>query len=140
MKQAGINAYQQQQKSSVEVEKPEQLVATLFNKLMETLAKARHYIEIKDIANKTDRINLSIDILLVLEHSLDHENGGKLAGNLQALYQYCTKCLVEANSENNTAKIDEVSNLMKEIQEGWHSIINPTTNKETGIAASTEQS
>ncbi|MGB1271056.1 MAG: flagellar protein FliS, partial [Endozoicomonas sp.] len=73
MKRAGINAYQQQEKASVEVAKPEQLVATLFIKFMDALAKARQFIEMKDIPKKADRINLALDILTVLEQSLDHE-------------------------------------------------------------------
>ncbi|MGI2028082.1 flagellar export chaperone FliS [Endozoicomonas acroporae] len=126
MKRAGISAYQQQQRASVEVAKPEQLVATLFNKLMETLAKARHYMEEQDLSKKVDRINLSIDILLVLEQSLDHEKGGELADNLQGLYQYCIKRLTEANASNDVTMIDEVAGLMGEIREGWQSVVNGT--------------
>ncbi|MGO0308845.1 flagellar export chaperone FliS [Endozoicomonas acroporae] len=126
MKRPGISAYQQQQRASVEVAKPEQLVATLFNKLMETLAKARHYMEEQDLGKKVDRINLSIDILLALEQSLDHEKGGELAGNLQALYQYCIKRLTEANASNDVTMIDEVAGLMGEIREGWQSVVNGT--------------
>lgn len=122
-KQGGINAYQRQQKSSVETAKPEQLVATLFDKLMGTLARARHFMDVKDFANKADRINLAMEILQVLEQSLDHEKGGELAGNLQALYQYCFKRLTEANASNDLAAIDEVSGLMGEIQAGWQSIL-----------------
>ncbi|MBO9480852.1 MULTISPECIES: flagellar export chaperone FliS [Gammaproteobacteria] len=134
MKRAGISAYQQQQRASVEVAKPEQLVATLFNKLMETLAKARHYMEEKDLSKKVDRINLSMDILLVLEQSLDHEKGGELADNLQGLYQYCIKRLTEANASNDVTMIDEVSGLMGEIREGWQSVVNGTV--EDSVVAS----
>ncbi|USE37647.1 flagellar export chaperone FliS [Endozoicomonas sp. SCSIO W0465] len=136
MKRAGINAYQQQQRASVEVAKPEQLVATLFNKLMETLAKARHYMEEKDLGKKVDRINLSMDILLVLEQSLDHEKGGELADNLQGLYQYCIKRLTEANASNDVTMIDEVAGLMGEIREGWQSVVNGTV--ESSAVASVE--
>ena len=134
-KQKGINAYQRQQKSGVEVAKPEQLVATLFDKLMETLARARHFMDVKDFANKADRINLAMDILQVLEQSLDHEKGGELAGNLQALYQYCVRRLTEANASNDQAAIDEVSGLMGEIQEGWQSILAGVAGKNNTVAS-----
>ena len=134
-KQKGINAYQRQQKSGVEVAKPEQLVATLFDKLMETLARARHFMDVKDFANKADRINLAMDILQVLEQSLDHEKGGELAGNLQALYQYCVRRLTEANASNDLAAIDEVSGLMGEIQEGWQSILAGVAGKINTVAS-----
>lgn len=134
-KQKGINAYQRQQKSGVEVAKPEQLVATLFDKLMETLARVRHFMDVKDFANKSDRINLAMDILQVLEQSLDHEKGGELAGNLQALYQYCVRRLTEANASNDLAAIDEVSGLMGEIQEGWQSILAGVAGKNNTVAS-----
>ena len=134
-KQKGINAYQRQQKSGVEVAKPEQLVATLFDKLMETLARVRHFMDVKDFANKADRINLAMDILQVLEQSLDHEKGGELAGNLQALYQYCVRRLTEANASNDQAAIDEVSGLMGEIQEGWQSILAGVAGKNNTVAS-----
>ncbi|WP_299730438.1 flagellar export chaperone FliS [uncultured Endozoicomonas sp.] len=122
-KQGGVNAYQQQQKTGVEVAKPEQLIATLFNKLMETLSKARHFMEAEDLTNKIDRMTLAMDILTVLEQSLDHEKGGELAENLQSLYQYSMKRLMEANASNDVAMIDEVSDLMGQIQEGWQSVL-----------------
>ena len=134
-KQKGINAYQRQQKSGVEVAKPEQLVAMLFDKLMETLARVRHFMGVKDFANKADRINLAMDILQVLEQSLDHEKGGELAGNLQALYQYCVRRLTEANASNDLAAIDEVSGLMGEIQEGWQSILAGVAGKNNTVAS-----
>ena len=134
-KHGGINAYQRQQKASVEVAKPEQLVATLFDKLMETLARARHFIETKDCSNKVDRINLAMDILLVLEQSLDHERGGELADNLQRLYQFCMKRLTEANAGNDLAAIDEVSGLMREIQEGWQSVLSDNVESSTLASA-----
>ncbi|MGB0361015.1 MAG: flagellar export chaperone FliS [Endozoicomonas sp.] len=135
--QGGINAYQQQQKSGVEVAKPEQLIATLFSKLMETLNKARHFIEVEDLANKIDRMTLAMDILIVLEQSLDHEKGGELAENLQALYQYCMKRLAEATASNNVTIIDEVVHLMGEIQEGWQSVLGSEVNSSNNKVATT---
>ena len=119
MKQSGLNAYQQQERAGAEVAKPEQVVGILFTKLVDTLTKVRAYIERKDLSNKQDRLSLSLDIFVVLEGSLDHEKGGEIASNLQALYQYCQKRLMEANASNDPAMVTEVIGLVKEIQEGW---------------------
>lgn len=119
MKQSGLHAYQQQERAGAEVAKPEQIVAILFTKLIDTLTKVRSYIEHKDLPNKQDRLNLSLDIFVVLEGSLDHEKGGEIASNLQALYQYCQKRLMEANAGNDPEMVTEVIGLVKEVQEGW---------------------
>ena len=119
MKRSGLSAYQQQERAGAEVAKPEQVVGILFTKLIDTLTKVHSYIERKDLANKQDRLNLSLDIFTVLEGSLDHEKGGEIASNLKALYQYCQKRLMEANASNDPAIITEVIGLVKEVQEGW---------------------
>ena len=119
MKRSGLNAYQQQERAGAEVAKPEQVVAILFTKLIDTLTKVRFYIERKDLPNKQDRLTLSLDIFVVLEGSLDHEKGGDIATNLQALYQYCQKRLMEANAGNDPEIVTEVIGLVKEVQDGW---------------------
>lgn len=119
MKHTGLNAYQQQERAGAEVAKPEQVVSILFTKLVDTLTKVRSYIERRDLPNKQDRLNLSLDIFVVLEGSLDHEKGGEIATNLKALYQYCQKRLMEANASNDPEIITEVITLVKEVQEGW---------------------
>ena len=119
MKRSGLNAYQQQERAGAEIAKPEQVVGILFTKLVDTLTKVRSCIERKDLPNKQDRLNLSLDIFVVLEGSLDHERGGEIASNLQALYQYCQKRLMEANASNDPEMISEVIGLVKEVQEGW---------------------
>lgn len=125
MKKKGLGAYQQQEKAGVEASDSVQLVGVLFTKLMDNLAKASHYIERKDLTNKSDRLSLSIEILLVLEQSLDFERGGDLAGNLQSLYLYCIRRLTEANVKNDLTAISEVMGLLKEIQEAWAHISLP---------------
>ena len=122
MKKVGLSAYQQQEKAGVEASDPVQLVSVLFTKLMDNLVKAIHFIERQDTLNKSDRLSLSLEILMVLEASLDHHQGGEIAGNLQSLYRYCMKRLTDANRENNTDAIREVIRLMKEIQDAWRSI------------------
>ena len=123
IKTTGVHAYQQQVVRGAEAAKPEELVALLFTRLLETLAKARHFIAVKNFAKKTDNLNFAIDILNVLEESLDYDQGGELAENLQGLYQYSAKKLLDANVSNDTAMVDEVMSLMSEIQEGWKSVL-----------------
>jgi len=45
-----------------------------------------------------------------------------LAANLDALYEYMSVQLVEANISNDPAKLDEVSGLLKRIKSAWDAI------------------
>jgi len=63
-------------------------------------------------------------ILGGLYGSLDMEKGGDVARNLANLYDYMMRRLVDANIENDTAILDEVTRLMGEIREAWVAIRN----------------
>ena len=54
-----------------------------------------------------------------LKGSLDLEKGGEIAANLDSLYAYMTRRLIEANHENSVEKVQEVTNLLSEILQGW---------------------
>ncbi len=53
---------------------------------------------------------------------MDFEVGGEVTENLYALYSYMLDRLVDATIQNNTAHIDEVSALLKEIKSAWDAI------------------
>lgn len=57
-----------------------------------------------------------------LRASLNHERGGKIAANLDALYDYMTRTLVTANLHNDDTKLAEVEKLLNEIRVGWKGI------------------
>ena len=123
IKTKGAQAYKNQVAIGAEGAKPEELVGLLFTRLLETLAKARQFMEMKNFAEKASRINHAIEIITTLEQALDHEQGGELSGNLQALYQDSTKQLLTAHTNNDVVLLDEVVSLMREIHEGWQGML-----------------
>lgn len=64
----------------------------------------------------------AVSIIEALQHSLDMERGGQLAGNLFDLYDYMLRRLADAEVECDPAPLAEVSSLLETILEGWEAI------------------
>jgi flagellar protein FliS len=76
--------------------------------------------ETGDIQKKGNAVAKAIDIILNgLRESLNLEEGGDLAQNLSALYDYMARRLLYANAHNDIAALDEVLNLLTEIHGAW---------------------
>ena len=98
------------------------LVNLLFKGAIDNLVSAKGYIERNQIQEKAESITKTLAILDGLRSSLNIENGGEIARNLDDLYDYMQRRLVVANADNDVAIIHEVRELLREIQEAWNSI------------------
>lgn len=97
----------------------------LFDGLLASINAARGAIERGDINEKVRHIGKAVRILQEgLLSALDHEKGGELAGNLAALYEYCTTRLTLANARNDVGMVDEVAGLVSTVAQGWNEITN----------------
>ncbi len=108
--------------TGVEGASPHRLILMLLDGALGRIAAARGAMERKDIPEKCRLIGKAMDIVMGLQGSLDKERGGELAERLDALYEYMLKRLLEANLRNQSDILDEVSNLLGEIKEGWTQI------------------
>lgn len=76
-----------------------------------------------NIFGKGQAISKAINIIdNGLKHGLNHEQGGKIADNLAALYDYIIRRLMQANLHNDTAAIEEVINLLENIADAERQI------------------
>lgn len=119
---AGIAQYQQVGNESVAYADPWQLIGLLFDGALDRLAQARHAIQMGQIAVKGERIGKAISILDGLRGSLNHALDPQFAGNLDALYEYMQRRLLEASLHNAEPVLDEVVGLLREIKSGWDAI------------------
>jgi len=112
---------------------PHQLVILLFEGAREALVIARSGIEARNIPQKGMAITKAIDIILNgLRASLNLEEGGNLAQNLYALYDYMARRLLHANMHNDKAALDEVLTLLSEIHGAWIVIGNKEVSNQPG--------
>ena len=105
--------------SEVAYASPHRLVQMLMEGVLDKVATAKGQIERKDLEGKSRHITWAISIINGLRTSLDMDAGGEIAVNLDDLYGYMTRRLIDASTQNNTAPLDEVSDLMLEIKTAW---------------------
>jgi flagellar protein FliS len=109
--------------AAVSTASPHQLIVLLFEGASQAIVVARSAIEAGDVARKGNSITKAIDIILNgLRASLNLEQGGDLAQNLYALYDYMARRLLHANLHNDTAALDEVRKLLNEIHGAWTAV------------------
>ncbi|MGR9116846.1 MAG: flagellar export chaperone FliS [Gammaproteobacteria bacterium] len=101
---------------------PHQLIVMLFDGALERIAIARGAIERKNVEEKGQKIGRVIAIVDGLRASLDKERGGEIAENLDNLYDYMQRRLLEANLKNDLGILTEVADLLKEVRSAWVAI------------------
>lgn len=101
---------------------PHRLIQMLMQGGLDRVAQAKGALERGAMAEKGELVGKAISIVGGLREALDKDVGGELADNLDRLYDYMTRCLLEANRSNDAAKLDEVGRLLGEIKEGWDAI------------------
>lgn len=122
MTHASLKKYQQVNKSSAQEASPYQLVALLFQKLLDNIATAKGAITQKDYAKKGAELSNAIAIIGVLESSLDFKQGGEISNNLASIYLYCSEQLLAASIDNDIDKLNEVAQTLIPIKSGWDNI------------------
>lgn len=99
---------------------PHRLIILLFDGAETAMHQALACLEANDINGRSNALMKAIDIILSgLSTSLNVEEGGELAQNLKALYDYMVSRLIYANVHQDAAAIREVQKLLGEISGAW---------------------
>ena len=101
---------------------PHQLVQMLLDGALGKLSVVKGLIDRGETAKKGEVIGQAISIVGGLRSSLDLSKGGELAANLDNLYEYMERQLIQANLKNDLTIINEVVSLLNEIKTAWVSI------------------
>lgn len=114
-------AYQAQ---SVLTASPGQLVLMLYDGALRFLGHAHDALETpEDTPRRIEIINTNLikaqNIIAELQASLNHDVGGEHAANLDRLYDYYTRRLLEANVKKSVTPVIEVEGLLRQLRDGW---------------------
>lgn len=102
---------------------PHRLVQMLLEGGLSRIAQAKGAMARREIGNKGILIGKAIDIIGGLREGLDLDNYGTDAlRNQDNLYDYMMKRLAEANAKNDAKILDEVTDLLITVKEGWDAI------------------
>ena len=120
------NAYQRiNVETSMHTIDQHQLVSLLYEGVLNSIATARGALARGDVLGKVNAISKAVRILEEgLSTSLDKVDGGELAQNLGALYDYCIHRLILANARNDDALLGQVARLFEPIAQSWNEIKN----------------
>ena len=109
--------------AELESASPGQLVVMLFDKILLTLRRARLAIESRSIEDRVELLLKANEMITELRVSLDFEQGGAIAQNLDALYAFSLRQLFEASRTGDAAKIDGVVRVMDELRDAFAQIV-----------------
>ncbi|MFC0253112.1 flagellar export chaperone FliS [Massilia consociata] len=123
--QRGVNAYAKVGlETGVAAASPHKLVVMLYDGAMVALLSAINHMKSANatasIAAKGAAISKAITIIdNGLRASLDKSAGGEIAQNLDALYDYMSRRLLQANIKNDIAAVEEVHGLLSDLRGAW---------------------
>ena len=106
----------------IEAASPHRLIQMLLDGALEKVARAKGCMQRGEIREKGQQVGWAISILEGLKASLNKAEGGEIAQNLEDLYIYMERRLIEANRNNDTGTLDEVTGLLRQIKEAWDAI------------------
>jgi len=112
----------QYQKTNVKTAGKMDLVILCYEKAIQFLVQARNAYEDGQFEKKTNALKKAMDIIEELNCSLDFEKGGQIAKNLDAIYNYLQRRLLEGDVNKDLTAFDEAIRIMGELKEAWESI------------------
>ena len=120
-----LRAYQKvNSHAQVSEASPHRLVQMLMEGGLDRMAQAKGALSRGDIAQKGLMLGKAIEIISGLRDGLEPEKAEDPASvqQLDALYDYMSNRLVEANQVNDADMIDEVARLLITVKSGWDAI------------------
>jgi flagellar protein FliS len=116
---ASPNAYQE---SAVLTASPGQLVVLLYDGAVRFLRQADAAMGEQALTHSHDRLSRAEAIVDELLATLDLEQGGEVARNLQGIYVFWKKCLWEVRLNRDREKLGRVIQMVASMRDAWAQI------------------
>jgi flagellar protein FliS len=114
-------AYQTYQNNSVNTASPGDLTLMLYNGCLKFIKQAKLAIAEKNIELKNENIQKAQKIIQEFMLTLDKKYD--VSENLLVMYDYMFRRLIEANTKNDIAILEEVEGYVIELRDTWKEVI-----------------
>ena len=101
---------------------PYEVISLLLDGALERVDQAKSTLAEGNVDDAGELMSRLIGIINGLRGSLDFENGGEVAVNLDGLYEYIIARVLEAEAENGQEVLAEAGQLLATVKEGWEGI------------------
>jgi len=120
----GANAYARiSLQSKLAGATPHQLITMLFDGAHSAILQAVIHFENGNVAQRGKMISKAINIIdNGLRAALDHETGKGIAADLEQMYEYMSRTLLEANLHNNPEPLKHIDGLLMKLAATWKEI------------------
>lgn len=119
--------------------RPTQLVLMLYDGAIRFLSLAREKMISGDLEVRHTFLLKAQRILSELMGSLDMEQGGEVAANLQRVYAFMLHHLVEANLYDRPENIEEVIRMLRDLRDSWAQIDQQVRREQIAAESAHEQ-
>ncbi|CFQ36224.1 MULTISPECIES: flagellar export chaperone FliS [Yersinia] len=112
---------------------PHQLISMLLDGALNAVLRAKIYFENGNIAKRGEMISKAINIIdNGLRASLNHEKGQNIAQDLERLYDYMSRTLLQANLHNSPSELTSISEILTNLANTWKEIEPKESQKKNG--------
>lgn len=113
------DAYRQ---TEVRSRTPLELVVMLYDGAIKFMTAAQDAIHRHDIPGRKTALSKALAIISELQSTLNMEQGGEIAANLDELYRWSSVRLLDATMHNDAVPVGEVLTVFRTLRDGWSEI------------------
>ena len=114
------NQYQKQYRNNqILTASPEKILIMLYDGAIRFCRQAMLAMDTGDKLVQSEKISRTMAIICEFSNSLDHNIGGEIAENLDALYNFMTRELTRASQESDRKALETVDAILSELRGAW---------------------
>lgn len=119
--------YAQYRTVTIQTASPGELLIQLYQAAIRNIGQAAEAIDRGNVTKRHTHIMKAQDIIVELQRTLDYEQGGEVAPQLDRLYTYMRGRLLTANVEKDRTSLDDVTELLRQLLAAWQTTVRQNT-------------
>ncbi len=127
MNKGGYQLYQQ---TNILTADEKKLIIMCYEEGIYSLKAAKEYFRHKNYEAKGRAVQKALDIINELRTALNFERGGSIAKNLDLIYGFLTRYILEADVKRNSEAFEQAAAILSELKSAWEQVFYGNTPKE----------